>query len=56
MDKENKMYGWLWYRLPGQTTAKAAGMALIAAAVLALLWFYVFPWAATTLPVDTSGL
>jgi hypothetical protein len=50
------MYGWLWYRLPGQTAARAAAMALIAAAVLALLWFYVFPWAAVTLPVDTSGL
>jgi predicted small integral membrane protein len=50
------MYLWLWHRLPGQVAAKAASIALIAAAVLALLWFFVFPWAAVTLPVDSSGL
>jgi hypothetical protein len=50
------MYAWLWHRLPGQAAAKAAAMALIAVAAVALLWFFVFPWAALTLPVDTSGL
>jgi len=30
-------------------------MALIILAVAAALWFYVFPWAALHLPIDSSG-
>jgi hypothetical protein len=30
-------------------------LALIIVAVMAALWFYVFPWAALHLPIDTSG-
>jgi hypothetical protein len=45
----------LWYRLPGRTPARAGVLALIIVAVMAALWFYVFPWAALHLPIDTSG-
>jgi hypothetical protein len=46
---------WLWHRLPGRTPARAGVLALIIVAVMAALWFYVFPWAALHLPIDTSG-
>ena len=47
------MYGWIWRRLPGSALAtKAVLMALIVVAVLALLWFVVFPWARVYLPID----
>jgi hypothetical protein len=47
------MYGWIWRRLPGSALGgKAALMALIVLAVLALLWFLVFPWARVHLPID----
>ena len=46
---------WLWHRLPGRTPARAGVLALIILAVAAALWFYVFPWAALHLPIDSSG-
>ena len=30
-------------------------LTLLIGAVLAALWFYVFPWAALHLPIDASG-
>jgi len=30
-------------------------LGLIIVAVMAALWFYVFPWASLHLPIDTSG-
>ena len=50
------MYGWLWHRLPGSVLARAAAMTLIVVAVMAVLWFGVFPWASIHLPVDASGV
>jgi hypothetical protein len=50
------MYAWLWRRLPGRTPARAGVLALIIVAVTAALWFFVFPWAALHLPIDSSGL
>jgi hypothetical protein len=50
------MYGWIWRKLPGGTAARLLQMALLAALVLALLWFVVFPWAALHLPVDQAGI
>ena len=49
------MYAWLWRRLPGRTPARVVVLALIILAVTAALWFYVFPWAALHLPIDSSG-
>jgi hypothetical protein len=49
------LVGLLWHRLPGRTPARAGVLALIIVAVMAALWFYVFPWAALHLPIDTSG-
>ena len=46
------MYGWMWRRLPGVPPGKAVWTALLVVAVLALLWFVVFPWATVHLPID----
>lgn len=46
------MYLWLWRHLPGGVAGKAAGMATLALAVVALLWFVVFPWVTPRLPLD----
>ncbi len=44
------MYGWIWRRLPGNGPVRAVlALALVLGAV-ALLWFYVFPWAEPLLP------
>jgi hypothetical protein len=50
------MYEWIWRRLPGGVGSKAASLTLIVIAVLALLWFVVFPWATLHLPIDQAGL
>lgn len=44
------MYAWIWNRLPGGTAARAALCLLLAAAVVALLFGVVFPWAEESLP------
>jgi hypothetical protein len=50
------MYGWIWRRLPGSTSARVTQMAVLAIAVGLLLWFVVYPWASIYLPLDQSGL
>jgi hypothetical protein len=49
------VYLWLWHHLPGGTAAKAGAVTILALAVAALLWCYLFPWAASTLPLDGTG-
>jgi hypothetical protein len=49
------MYSWLWQRLPGSTPIRAALAATVAVAVVAALWFWVFPWAASHLPLDGTA-
>ena len=49
------MYAWIWHRLPGRTPARAGVLTLLILTVAAVLWFYVFPWAALHLPIDASG-
>lgn len=44
------MYGWIWRHLPGGTWARAAICAVLALAVVYLLFQYVFPWAEPLLP------
>jgi hypothetical protein len=43
------MYGWLWRSLPGGTGARTLQFAAITVITLALLWFWVFPWASDSL-------
>ncbi|MGH3241468.1 MAG: hypothetical protein ACRDNL_13905 [Spirillospora sp.] len=50
------IYPWIWRRLPGGPVAKTIGALLLAAAVVALLWYVVFPWAAPLLPFDDVTL
>ena len=53
------MYAWIWRTLPGPFALKLAEALLLLAAVLALLFFVVFPWAEPRLPfndVTTVGL
>ncbi len=49
------MYTWLWRRLPGSAVTRAALLATIAVAVAAALWFWMFPWAASHLPLDGTA-
>jgi hypothetical protein len=49
------MYTWLWHRLPANTPLRAGALAVLALAVAAALWFWVFPWAAGHLPIDGSA-
>jgi hypothetical protein len=44
------MYVWLWRKLPGGVPGKVALCAVIVLAVVALLFFVVFPWADPRLP------
>ncbi|MGW0434656.1 hypothetical protein ACWDV4_19225 [Micromonospora sp. NPDC003197] len=46
------MYAWIWRRLPFGLPGKLAGSVLIATALVALLWYVVFPWAEPLLPFD----
>ncbi|MBO4210322.1 hypothetical protein [Micromonospora echinofusca] len=46
------MYAWIWRRLPFGLAGKLAGSLLLATAVVALLWYVVFPWAEPLLPFD----
>ena len=49
------MYVWIWRHLPGNATARAATMTVLGLAMVAALWFWVFPWAASHLPLDGIG-
>lgn len=51
------MYSWIWRNLPGPFAAKLTVAALLVAALVALLFFAVFPWAETWLPFNdvTAG-
>ncbi|WP_187414493.1 hypothetical protein [Nonomuraea sp. PA05] len=48
------MYAWLWRRLPGGPGTRLLCCAVLLAAVAALLWFVIFPWAESLLPFDDS--
>jgi hypothetical protein len=43
------MYAWLWRALPGSAGARVLQLLAIGLAVLALLWFWAFPWASDAL-------
>jgi hypothetical protein len=44
------VYGWLWRHLPGPLGLRAAVVAVLVLAVVALLFTVVFPWAEHDLP------
>jgi hypothetical protein len=46
------MYAWIWHKLPFGLWGKLTGSVVLVAAVGALLWFVVFPWATPLLPFD----
>ena len=46
------MYAWIWRKLPFGLYGKLTGSLLLVSAVVALLWFYAFPWAQPLLPFD----
>ena len=46
------MYGWIWRHLPGPLAVRLALALVLAAGVVALLMFVVFPWAEPLLPFN----
>jgi hypothetical protein len=50
------MYGWIWRQVPGGTAVRAGTLATLALMAVAVLWFVVFPWMASHLPIDGSTL
>jgi hypothetical protein len=44
------MYGWLWRRPPFNLAGKITTMVVLAAAVVAILWLWVFPAADHLMP------
>ncbi len=46
------MYAWIWRKLPFGLPGKLSGSIVLVAAVAALLWYVVFPWATPLLPFD----
>jgi hypothetical protein len=46
------MYTWLWRKLPGGLPGKIAGCTVLAIAVVALLFYVVFPWVDPRLPFN----
>jgi hypothetical protein len=51
------LYGWIWRHLPGPVPVKVLEALVLVGAVLALLFFVVFPWAEPRLPFNdvTTG-
>jgi len=46
------VYGWIWRRLPFGRPGKLIGSTLLIAAVVAVLWLWVFPATDGLLPFD----
>jgi len=46
------MYGFIWRILPGGRVAKTVQALILIAAVVALLWYVVFPWLEPRLPFN----
>jgi high-affinity Fe2+/Pb2+ permease len=44
------MYGWIWHHLPGPTAVRLLCAGLLLAAVVAVLFLWVFPALAPHLP------
>jgi hypothetical protein len=46
------VYAWIWRKLPRGPYGKLIGSLVLLSAVVALLWFVIFPWAEPLLPFD----
>jgi phage shock protein PspC (stress-responsive transcriptional regulator) len=46
------VYGWLWRHLPGPTAVRLLIVVVLLAAVVAVLFAYVFPWLQPRLPFN----
>ncbi|SEG77403.1 hypothetical protein SAMN05444920_104487 [Nonomuraea solani] len=46
------MYAWIWRKLPGRPRTRALTAAVLAAAVVAVLWYAVFPLLEPVVTVD----
>ena len=51
------MYTWIWRHLPGPVAVKTLEALIMVLAVVALLFFVIFPWLEPYLPFDhvTTG-
>ena len=51
------MYTWIWRHLPGPVAVKTLEALIIVLALVALLFFVIFPWLEPYLPFDhvTTG-
>jgi hypothetical protein len=49
------VYGWIWRRLPGSTAVRTGTTTALVLTAIAVLWFVVFPWAASHLPIDGTA-
>lgn len=46
------MYSWIWRHLPGPTAVKLLQSLILFLAIVALLFFVIFPWIEPYLPFD----
>jgi hypothetical protein len=49
------MYGWIWRHLPGPLAVRLLEALVLFLAVVALLFFVIFPWVEPLLPIDQGG-
>jgi hypothetical protein len=50
------MYRWIWTKLPGGLLGKLAASTVALAAMVALLFLVVFPWATPRLPFEHTSV
>jgi hypothetical protein len=50
------VYVWIWRKLPFGLPGKLIGSTILAVAVLALLWYVIFPAVDTLLPFNDSQM
>ena len=50
------MYGWIWRRLPGPTPARLLLAVALAAAVVVVLFAWVFPHLAPFMPFNDASV
>jgi hypothetical protein len=49
------MYVWIWRHLPGPLSVRLLEVLVLVVAVVALLFFVIFPWLEPMLPIDQGG-